>query len=277
MEAAAGKLEFERAARIRDKIQRLQQLQSRQFVESATAGDIDVVAAAIEQGVVAVNVVMIRGGRHVGDRTFFPRHADAADVGAKRDRAGVPRAALRRAAGAADDRRARRRATHAALAEVLSAQSARKVDIVGNPGGERRVWLTMAPQNATLAIRQRLAQKATQEDRLAALQEALGLPPSAQRIECFDVSHTMGEAAVASCVIFDRLAMQTSEYRRFNVTPAQGGDDYAAMREALTRRCARIVAGEYPGARPAGDRRRQGAGRRRRQRARGAGPARSVR
>ncbi len=135
---------------------------------------------------------------------------------------------------------------HAALAEVLSAQVQRKVEIVGNPGGERRVWLTMAMQNATLAIRQRLAQKATQEDRLAALQQALGLPASAQRIECFDVSHTMGEAAVASCVIFDRLAMQSSEYRRFNVTPEQGGDDYAAMREALARRCARIVAGEYP-------------------------------
>jgi excinuclease ABC subunit C len=104
----------------------------------------------------------------------------------------------------------------------------------------------MALQNATLAIRQRLEQKATQEDRLAALQHALHLPSSAQRIECFDVSHTMGEAAVASCVIFDRLAMQSGEYRRFNVTPAQGGDDYAAMREALTRRCARIVAGEYP-------------------------------
>jgi len=94
----------------------------------------------------------------------------------------------------------------------------------------------MAQQNATLAIRQKLAHKATQEDRLAALQEALALPPTAQRIECFDVSHTMGEAAVASCVIFDRHAMQSSEYRRFNVTPAQGGDDYAAMREALTRR-----------------------------------------
>jgi excinuclease ABC subunit C len=129
---------------------------------------------------------------------------------------------------------------------VLTAQSARKVEIVTNPGGERRVWLTMATQNATLAIRQRLAQKATQEDRLAALQEALALPSTVQRIECFDVSHTMGEAAVASCVIFDRLAMQNSEYRRFNVAPAHAGDDYAAMREALTRRCARIVSGEYP-------------------------------
>jgi excinuclease ABC subunit C len=120
------------------------------------------------------------------------------------------------------------------------------VQIVSNPGGERRVWLAMAAQNAQFAIQQRLAQKATQDDRLAALQAALGLPASAQRIECFDVSHTMGERAVASCVIFDHLAMQTSEYRRFNVTPAEGGDDYAAMREALTRRCARIVAGEYP-------------------------------
>jgi excinuclease ABC subunit C len=246
MDAAAAALEFERAARFRDRINRLQQLQARQFVESATAGDIDVVAAAYEGGLVAVNVVMIRGGRHVGDRTIFPRHADAMNVAAGSDIVSafleqhyverpVPPTII--VADVAD---------HAALAEVLSAQVSRKVEIVGNPGGERRVWLTMAMQNATLAIRQRLAQKATQEDRLAALQEALGLPASAQRIECFDVSHTMGEAAVASCVIFDRHAMQSSEYRRFNVTPEQGGDDYAALREALTRRCGRIVAGEYP-------------------------------
>ncbi len=246
MEEAAGKLEFERAARIRDKIARLQTLQSRQFVESATAGDIDVVAAAFERGLFAVNVVMIRGGRHVGDRTFFPRHADAAELEGSGEivpafltqhyvERPVPPTIV--VPDLLDDE---------ALAEVLSAQAGQKVEIVDNPGGERRVWLAMAQQNATLAIRQKLAQKATQEDRLAALQEALGLPPTAQRIECFDVSHTMGEAAVASCVIFDRLAMQSSEYRRFNVTPAQAGDDYAAMREALTRRCARIVAGEYP-------------------------------
>jgi len=243
MAAAAEGLAFERAARIRDKIQRLQQLQSRQFVESATAGDIDVVAATTERGLVAVNVVMIRGGRHVGDRTFFPRQAEAfepadavpAFLAQHYVERPVPPTIIAPEAGDVD-----------ALAEVLTAQSARRVEIVTNPGGERRVWLTMAMQNATLAIRARLAQKATSEERLAALQEALGLPPSAQRIECFDVSHTMGEAAVASCVIFDRLAMQSSEYRRFNVTPAQAGDDYAAMREALSRRCARIVAGEFP-------------------------------
>jgi excinuclease ABC subunit C len=243
MDAAATALDFERAARTRDKIARLQQLQARQFVESATAGDIDVVVAVHEGNVFAVNAVMIRGGRHVGDRTFFPRHAE---MGGETDVATAfltqhyverpaPRTIIAPQAIEAD-----------ALAEVLSEHAARKVEIVTNPGGERRVWVTMATQNATLAIRQKLAQKATHEDRLAALQETLHLPPSAQRIECFDVSHTMGEAAVASCVIFDKLAMQTSEYRRFNVTPAHAGDDYAAMREALTRRCARIVAGEYP-------------------------------
>jgi excinuclease ABC subunit C len=243
MAEAAAALAFERAARLRDKITRLNTLQSKQFVESATAGDIDIVAAVAERGLIAVNVVMVRGGRHVGDRTFFPKHADEGNlsevVGAFLAQhyleRSVPPSIV---APDAEDT--------AALSEVLSAQAARKVEIVGNPGGERRVWLAMAQQNAALAIGQRLAQKATQEDRLAALQDALGLPSSVQRIECFDVSHTMGEAAVASCVIFDKLAMQTSEYRKFNVTPDQEGDDYAAMREALTRRCGRIVAGEYP-------------------------------
>ncbi len=242
MAEAATALAFERAARVRDKITRLQQLQSRQFVESTTAGDIDVVATAAEQGLTAVNVVMIRGGRHVGDRTLFPEHAEAAplvEITAAflmqhyLDRPAPPTII---AEGVADE----------VLAEVLSTQSGRKVHLVANPGGERRVWVTMAIENARLAIRQKLAQKATQDERLAALQEALGLPSSAQRIECFDVSHTMGEAAVASCVIFDRRALQTGEYRRFNVTPPTGGDDYAALREALTRRVARIVAGEYP-------------------------------
>src|SRR5438874_7604664 len=183
MNEAATTLAFERAGRIRDKIHRLQPLQSRQFVESATAGDIDIVAAAAENGVVALNVVMIRGGRHVGDRTFFPQHADASAL-----REVVPaflaQHYLERPVPPtiiAPDAQEQE-----ALADVLSSQSKRKVEIVVNPGGERRVWLTMATQNATLAIRQRLAQKATQEDRLTALQDALGLLPTAQRIECFD-------------------------------------------------------------------------------------------
>jgi excinuclease ABC subunit C len=243
MEAASAAFAFERAARIRDKITRLQQLQSRQFGESATAGDLDVVAGVADQGLTAVNLVMIRGGRHVGDRTFFPQHAEGATldevvpaflVQHYLDRPAPPTIIVTE--GGEDP----------VLAEVLSEQSGHKVQLIANPGGERRVWVAMAVQNAGLAIGQKLAQKATQDDRLTTLQEILGLPSSAQRIECFDISHTMGEAAVASCVIFDRLGMQTSEYRRFNVKPEVAGDDYAAMREALTRRAARIVAGEYP-------------------------------
>ena len=243
MDSASAALEFERAARLRDKVTRLQQLQSRQFVESATAGDVDVVAAAAEQGLVAVNVVMIRGGRHVGDRTHFPQHADAAHL-SEVVAAFLAQHYVERPVPptiVAPDAE-----VDGSLVDVLSEQAGHKVQIVAVPGGERRVWLAMAGQNAQFAIAQKLAQKATQDDRLGALQAALGLPASAQRIECFDVSHTMGERAVASCVVFDRLGMQNAEYRRFNVTPATGGDDYAAMREALTRRCARIVAGEFP-------------------------------
>jgi excinuclease ABC subunit C len=243
MEEAAAVLAFERAARSRDKITRLQQLQSRQFVESATAGDIDVVSGVVEQNLTAVNLVMIRGGRHVGDRTFFPQHAEGATLDEVvpafllqhyLDRAAPPTIVV--AQGSGDD----------LLASVLTEQSGHKVQLVANPGGERRVWVAMATENAGIAIRQKLAQKATQDERLVALQDALGLPSTAQRIECFDVSHTMGEAAVASCVVFDRLAMQSGEYRRFNVRPESAGDDYEAMREALTRRAGRIVSGEYP-------------------------------
>jgi excinuclease ABC subunit C len=243
MEDASSALAFEEAARVRDKITRLNRLQSRQFVESATAGDIDVIGVAADQGFTAVNLVMIRGGRHIGDRSFFPQHAEGASS-AEIVAAFLMQHYLERPAPPTIV--APEAADNDVLAEVLSAQSDRKVEIVTNPGGERRVWTTMAVQNAELAIQQRLAQKATQDERLTALQEGLGLPSTAQRIECFDVSHTMGEAAVASCVIFDRLSMQTSEYRRFNVKPPTGGDDYAALREALSRRVARIVTGEFP-------------------------------
>ena len=269
MEAAAEGLAFERAARLRDQIARLSQLQSRQFVESATAGDVDVVAAAAERGLVAVNVVMIRGGRHVGDRTFFPQHADAgafdevlpAFVAQHYVERPVPPTIV--VSDALDS---------TALAEVLSAQAGRKVEIVDHPGAERRVWLAMAGQNATFAIGQKLAQKATQEDRLAALQQALGLDASTQRIECFDVSHTMGERAVGlvrrvrpardAVVRVPPLQRDAGGRRRRLRRDARGAD--APLRADRRRR--------VPGARPAGDRRRPGPGRRRRGGAGGAGP-----
>jgi excinuclease ABC subunit C len=243
MSAAAEVLKFEAAAALRDRIHRLQKLQSKQFVQSASERDIDVIAVVARDGVVALNLVMIRGGRHVGDKTLFPQHAESGDL-PEVLQAFIAQHYLEQTVPSLIV------VSHPVegevLQEALSEQAQRKIEINSNPAGERRVWLTMAMQNAELGISQRLAQKSTQEERLAALIDALGLPPGAQRFECFDVSHTMGERAVASCVVFDKHKMQASEYRRFNVTPAQGGDDYAAMREALTRRFARIVAGESP-------------------------------
>ena len=243
MHAAAAELKFETAAALRDRIHRLQKLQSKQFVQSASERDIDVISVVARDGLIALNLVMIRGGRHVGDKTLFPQHAESGDL-PEVLQAFVAQHYLEQLVPPLIV------VSHPVegdvLQEALSEQAQRRIEINANPIGERKVWLTMATQNAELAIAQRLAQKSTTEERLALLIEALGLPPGAQRFECFDISHTMGERAVASCVVFDKLKMQTSEYRRFNVTPAQGGDDYAAMREALTRRFARIVAGESP-------------------------------
>ena len=123
-----------------------------------------------------------------------------------------------------------------ALEEVFSEQMGRKVRINTHAVGDKKVWLKMAQTNAELALQQRAAQSANQQERLMALREALDLPENTERIECFDISHTMGEATVASCVVFDKGEMQHSEYRRYNITGITPGDDYAAMRDALTRR-----------------------------------------
>src|SRR5260221_1132285 len=116
------------------------------------------------------------------------------------------------------------------------------VQVVTPSHGERRVWLDMPRKNALLAIAKHVRDRATQEGRLNALREALGLPEGAQRVECFDISHTMGEATVASCVVYDRQQMQKSEYRRFNIRGVTPGDDYGAIRHALERRYARLTA-----------------------------------
>jgi excinuclease ABC subunit C len=184
---------------------------------------------------------MIRGGRHLGDKNFFPRNAEeAADeqvletfvVQHYLDH-GIPGQIV---IGAQVD--------SPALETLLSQQAGRRIHIATHPSGARRTWLDMAARNAQLGAAQTAGLQATQEARLVALQQLVGQGEALQRIECFDVSHTMGEATVASCVVYDRSAMQKSEYRRFNITGVEAGDDYGAMREVLSRRYRRIVAGE---------------------------------
>ena len=249
MEEAASTLAFEKAARTRDKIARLNRLVSKQFVSSVAERDVDVLAVIQEHGMIAVNIVMIRGGQHVGDRTFFPVKMVTSEVM-------IPDELIEALESFIGQHYIGREVPRtivstlefdvAALAEALSTQVQNKVEILCNPIGEKRVWLRMAEENARLAIASRLRQSDTGNDRLRALIEALGLPEGTQRLECFDISHTMGEATVASCVVFDGSAMQTSQYRRMNIETVSDGDDYMAMKEALTRRAARIAKSEVP-------------------------------
>jgi excinuclease ABC subunit C len=229
MQTASDARRYEEAAAYRDQVRALSRVQARQYVESNRGVDADVVACAIEGGIACVNLVMIRGGRHVGDRSFFPSNAEGAAA------AEVVGAFL-----------GQHYLDQPMPGLIISAEavefSAEGSHVVTPFHGERRVWLDMACKNAELAIAQRVRDRATQEGRLVALREALGLPEGAQRIECFDISHTMGEATVASCVVYDRQQMQKSEYRRFNIRDIAPGDDYAAMRQVLARRYERVTA-----------------------------------
>jgi excinuclease ABC subunit C len=241
MQAASERLEFESAAMHRDRIRALRGVRQTQFVASERTRDVDIVALASEASMLCVNLVTIRGGMHRGDKSFFPEHGEGYDEAQaleaflsqhylNRD---VPPLIL-----------VNREIDVPALAALLSAQSGRAVEITGSAHGERGAWMKMAQTNATIAIGQRRQLHAMQEARLAALQEALQLPPSTQRIECFDISHTMGEATVASCVVWEQGAMRKDQYRRYNIRHVAAGDDYGAMREVLDRRYRKVVEGE---------------------------------
>ena len=241
MMQAAQAEEYELAAVYRDRMQSLRQVQAKQFVSDFAVNDADVIACVSHQGEYCVNLVMIRGGRHLGDKSFFPKNAEEGEL------SDIVRAFLEQhyvaqntppliIVGAPIETEA--------LEEVFSQQACRKIKINTNAIGDKRVWLKMAATNAELALQQRSAQQSNQQARLMALREALDLPDSTERIECFDISHTMGEATVASCVVFDKGNMQNSEYRRYNITGITPGDDYAAMRDALTRRYKKVAAGE---------------------------------
>ena len=228
MNAAAQALRYEEAAMFRDQIRALSRVQARQYVESERGIDADVVACAEAGGLLCVNLVMVRAGRHVGDRSFFPSNAAGAD-------------AEEVVAAFLEQHYVEQPAPPLVLASVPVELELEGTQVLCPQQGERKVWVDMARKNAVLAIAQRERERATQEGRLVALREALGLPDGVQRIECFDISHTMGEATVASCVVYDRQQMQKAEYRRFNIRDITPGDDYGAMRQALARRYERVT------------------------------------
>jgi excinuclease ABC subunit C len=238
MEAAAADLRFEDAAIYRDQVQALARVREKQFVESRGAQDADVVGLALKGGRACVYLMMIRAGRNLGGKAFFPSNAEEAEAPL------VLEAFLsQHYAGRSVPAVLVLGAVVEGMASFLTEESGHKVQVVDNPVGERRNWLHMAEHNAELSLIAREGQRAGQEQRLAALNEALG-ETNIQRIECFDVSHTMGEATVVSCVVYDNGGMKSSEYRRFNIDTPTPGDDYYAMRDALTRRYSRLAEGE---------------------------------
>lgn len=245
MNTAAANQEYEMAVVFRDRMQALRQVQAKQFVSDFSVSDADVIACANIAGQHCINLVMIRGGRHLGDKSFMPKNTQDADLVETVEAFLTQHYVAQNTppmivCGAEVDAKT--------FELALSEQSGRKIKIITNAIGDKRVWLKMAQTNAELALTQKQAAASNQEARLFALRDALSLPETTERIECFDISHTMGEATVGSCVVFDKGNLQNSEYRRYNITGITPGDDYAAMRDVLTRRYKKVAAGE--GVRP---------------------------
>ena len=253
MQQLAGQLKFEEAAAVRDQIGALSRVLHQQNIELGTDADADVIAVRVEGGHACVNLAMVRGGRHLGDRAYFPTHVEwAAAVSENPVEVEVLEAFM-------VQHYAERFVppiivinqnieTHG-LTQALSEQCGHKVQILRQPQSQRRSWLDMAERNAALSLARLLAEEGSQQARTRALADTLGLDNEhtdlAQlRIECFDVSHTSGEATQSSCVVFHHHAMQPSEYRRYNITGITPGDDYAAMRQVLSRRYEKVVNGE---------------------------------
>lgn len=248
----AERLEYEQAAQVRDQIGALSAVLQQQAVEasSANGGDIDadIVAVLVKGGRACVNLAMVRGGRHLGDRALFPAQLQDGLLAAEDME---PHQAVLDAFLAQHYLEAEvppllllSHEPDAGWAELLSQQAGRKVLLQSQPRGARRIWLDMAGQGAELALQRLLAEEGSKAARSAALAQTLGLELEdlAQlQIECFDISHTAGEATVASCVVYKEHAMQSALYRRYNIDGITPGDDYAAMREVLTRRYAKLA------------------------------------
>lgn len=239
MEAAAGRLDYEAARILRDRIAALRQIQERQYV-SAEEGEADVLAIACRAGTACIEMMCVRGGRNLGSRAFFPKmgmeYAPEEILSQFVMQHYLEYPAPRQVyldRAIADAR---------VLAEVISERNGKKVGINVPVRGMKQRWVRMATVNAEDELRRRLAARSSMLDRFEALKEALGLAQVPQRLECFDISHTQGEATVASCVVFDQSGPVKGEYRRFNIEGIVAGDDYGALRQAVHRRYGRVQA-----------------------------------
>ncbi|HUD35090.1 MAG TPA: excinuclease ABC subunit UvrC [Variovorax sp.] len=258
MTTHAERLEFEQAAELRNQMTALSRVLHQQSIEIASDKDVDVLAVQVQGGRACVNLAMVRGGRHLGDRAYFPVHVE--------DAAQMDHDELE-AEGAAAPVSVESRVLEAFIAqhyidvpvpgilvlsepvgreliEAVAQQSGTRVTAVFQPREQRRLWLEMAQKNAGLQLARLLAEEGSQQSRTRALVDALELAPDDLdnfRVECFDISHTAGEATQASCVVFEHHAMQNRDYRRYNIEGITPGDDYAAMRQVLRRRYAKLA------------------------------------
>jgi excinuclease ABC subunit C len=249
MHGYAAELKFEQAAGVRNQIQSLSRVLHQQAMETTGDADVDIIAVVVQGGRACVNLAMVRGGRHLGDRAYFPTQ-----VGDALGEAPIEVEVL-----------AAFMAQHYAdkfipntlilniefdqpeLMMALTEQCGHRINLIFQPQGQRRQWLELAQKGAEIALARLLSEQGSQQSRTRALAEVLGLEAEdleSIRIECFDISHTAGEATQASCVVFHHHQMQNSEYRRFNINGITPGDDYAAMRQVLTRRYEKVAAGE---------------------------------
>ncbi|MBK9346716.1 MAG: excinuclease ABC subunit UvrC [Burkholderiales bacterium] len=255
MMAHAERLEFEQAAELRNQVAALSNVLHQQSMDNVADRDVDILAVKVQGGKACVNLAMVRGGRHLGDRPYFPVHVeDAVDLRDEDDAdaalapvevqvleaflsqhyidvAMPPSLVVSHPVGKG-------------LLKALSEQVGFKFNAVHQPREQRRAWLEMAQTNADLQLARLLAEEGSQQARTRALAEALDLALEdldALRVECFDISHTAGEATQASCVVFQHHKMQNAEYRRFNIDGITPGDDYAAMRQVLTRRYSKLA------------------------------------
>ena len=258
MMAHADRLEFEQAAELRNQVQALSNVLHQQSVDNVADRDVDILAVKLHGGRACVNLAMVRGGRHLGDRPYFPSHIeDATAVFSEGDELtastkSVEQQVLEAFVAqhyidiAVPPSLVTSVALGKALLSALSEQSGVKISAVHHPREQRRTWLEMCQTNADLQLARLLSEEGSQQARTRALAEALDLVMetpdelSQLRIECFDISHTAGEATQASCVVFQNHKMQSADYRRYNISDITPGDDYAAMRQVLLRRYGKI-------------------------------------